>query len=896
MAELRCPNCGKANPDILNVCQFCQAPLKPESVLRIGDSPTKKNTGELESVLPDWLRDVRQQARDLAEEDAAAQKAANSKVQKKEPPDLLAGLASQTSSSDEEEIPDWLASINPSAKSKPAAPAASAPTPKSDFFAQFNQSEDKPASESTQEDVLSRMGDVAGQPPSSEEKDELSEWLAKTSEQPEEVVEFDSDPQHDVAWTRKESAPKEEEDLGWLHNLEEAAKQTGDLKTPKPDWTSNFETSSTPSQSAASQGDLSWLDSLGGIEEPAQQAPAQPNKSKDDLSWLDQFGATQEPLPPHDAAPDRPDSSGLFASEEDLKWLNSLGGTAEPSHPFNAPASDTSVGSDKPFEEDLGWLNDLSRTSESAQPSDTAQAMSSSSPQEDLSWLKDLGAESEPLSTPPFAESGIEGTSPRQTAPLGKKEDQEEEEPDWLKSATEAPSMPPPGDVSMDWFQGTSQPTDEKPGAMPASPTPQPPPFADPFSTANEPSIPSNQEVDSLFSMEMPDWLSRAEPETTELASPQSAIPAAEGEESLAPVDLPSWVQAMRPMEAVISETATSTGDQPEEKEGPLAGLRGVIPSAPIGSSRRPKAVSLKLQATDEQQASAVLLEQILGSETSPRALITSSFITSQHVLRWALSGLFLIVLSAVVFLHSQIMPIANLPTENDISSVVTGIPAGGKVLVVIDYEPALAGEMEAIGSPVLDQMVSSSHPNLSFISTSPNGSALAGRLIANTEINTGAQYLNLGYLPGGAAGVLGFLEKPAEIVPTSGVTSFSDYAAIVVLTDHAESGRVWVEQLQNRRQIDTALANQPLLMIASAQAGPLLQPYVLSGQINGMISGLSDAARYEVAKNIQLGIARSYWDAFGVGLMMAIALIIIGSLWSLYTGIRARRVEAEQG
>ena len=112
MAEVRCPNCGRSNPDSLDVCQFCQAPLKPDSVLRIGDTPIKKNTGELESVLPEWLKDVRQQARDSAEEQAA-QAAAKPKPRKEEPLDFLAGLASQSRSSDEEEDPDWLARINP---------------------------------------------------------------------------------------------------------------------------------------------------------------------------------------------------------------------------------------------------------------------------------------------------------------------------------------------------------------------------------------------------------------------------------------------------------------------------------------------------------------------------------------------------------------------------------------------------------------------------------------------------------------------------------------------------------------------------------------------------------------------------------------------------------------
>ena len=89
-----------------------------------------------------------------------------------------------------------------------------------------------------------------------------------------------------------------------------------------------------------------------------------------------------------------------------------------------------------------------------------------------------------------------------------------------------------------------------------------------------------------------------------------------EGEdETLTPVELPSWVQAMRPVEAV-AEATPSVDDQPTEREGPLAGLRGLIPIAPIGSARRPKPISLKLQATDEQQAGAHQRQRVQGDET----------------------------------------------------------------------------------------------------------------------------------------------------------------------------------------------------------------------------------------------------------------------------------------
>jgi hypothetical protein len=927
MAEIRCPNCGKNNPDILDVCQFCQTPLKPESALRIGDRPIKKNTGELESALPDWLRDVRQQARDSAEEEAA-QAAAQSKPEKNEPPDLLAGLASQAGSADDEEVPDWLASIRPVPKPSEAGPSTST-------------SQDKPANEPAQEDVPFPARNMADQTPSAEDKDELSEWFTKASEQPEEIVEFDSNRQA-AAWgsdfdsslpTRQEPAPKEEEDLSWLHNLEQIAKQTGDLKAPKKDldWTESFEMPSTPSQPASSQEDLSWLDSLGGIEEPLQQSSEQPTTAQNDLSWLDQFSGAQGPQS-LEAAPKKP------SSEEDLSWLNNLSSASEPSQPSATfvPEESVDAAPDKPIlsqplaSEDLDWLNSLGAASEPSQPVqpfevpeekpsssedlswlknlEGTSAPSPSLPQEDLSWLKDLGGEPEPLATPPFAEpESIPEEKPRrQTAPLGtqKQEPAEELEPDWLKSATEAPSMPAPGSLSMDWFTQQEQPfgTQDKPAEeKPVSPagTPQPSPFSDFLSTPSEAAPLSNQDVDSLFSVEMPDWLSQPEPAADELATPQVDLSSTESEESLAPVDLPSWVQAMRPVEAVISETALGLEDQPEEKEGPLAGLRGVIPGAPVGSARRPKAISLKLQATDEQQTSAALLEQILGSETSPRALARPTFIGSQQVLRWALTGLFLIVLSTAVLLRSQKMLVSPiLPVgASGVANVMTSLSADAKVLVVIDYEPSLAGELEAIGSPMLNQMVTFSHPNLSFISTSPNGTALAERLVTKARINLASdQYLNLGFLPGGSAGVLGFVERPGATISASGVGSFAEYAAVIVLTDHAESGRIWVEQLQNRKQVDPLLAGQPLLVMASAQAGPLLQPYVSSGQIAGMVSGLSDVARYESVNNIPPGMARSYWDAFGIGLMMAIALIIVGSLWSVFTGMRTRRAEAEQG
>ena len=505
--------------------------------------------------------------------------------------------------------------------------------------------------------------------------------------------------------------------------------------------------------------------------------------------------------------------------------------------------------------------------------------------------------------------------NPRHTAPLS--EEALNSMPDWLKSATEDSSvLPMDATTSMDWSTSKDKPVDEAPLRFDdfAQPTPSVQPQGLPasvdqnlFSTPSDSSSLSNQDIDSLFAVDMPDWLSQDEPAAGSSSAQPGGI-TSDVDDSLAPVSLPSWVQAMRPVEAAISDVYAVSADQNTEQAGPLAGLRGVIPIEPIGSALRPKSISLKLQATNEQQTSASLLEQIIAGETTAHPLKTTLFVPAQRTLRWVLSAIFVIGLGVMIGLGTTQMPVsAALPSAvSDASNVVATMPDGAPVLVVIDYEPALSGEMEAVAGPLLDQMTVLRRPTYSFVSTSPNGSALVERLLTNTRISKpapdglgyqiGNQYFNLGYLPGGSAGVRGFTEQPKVMLPAATITQFSDYAAVIVITDHAESGLVWIEQLELMKQTNPALANQPLLILASAQAGPLLQPYVSSKQIAGMVNGLSDAARYEFVNNSRPGIARSYWDAFGVGLFMAILAIVLGSLWSLFTGMRARRAEAEQG
>ena len=66
MAEIRCPMCGKPNPDDLAVCQFCQARLKPmrpashPEELPLGSQPNSQDDQFQDSNGDqDWLHQMR---------------------------------------------------------------------------------------------------------------------------------------------------------------------------------------------------------------------------------------------------------------------------------------------------------------------------------------------------------------------------------------------------------------------------------------------------------------------------------------------------------------------------------------------------------------------------------------------------------------------------------------------------------------------------------------------------------------------------------------------------------------------------------------------------------------------------------------------------------------------
>ena len=413
-------------------------------------------------------------------------------------------------------------------------------------------------------------------------------------------------------------------------------------------------------------------------------------------------------------------------------------------------------------------------------------------------------------------------------------------------------------------------------------------------------------DVDAVFaSMQMPVWMAGVNP--PEATSVSDLPPAAQEEEPIAPADLPSWVRAMRPVVSGVDQAAKLEADKHLEGRGPLLGLQGVLPALPGAAlpSGRPESHSMKLDVSERHQAHARLLESMIAAETQPLPLQGTGQFRSHRMLRWAISAILVVGLGANVLTGARNFPLpAGVPNESIAGiQAVESLPPDATVLAVFDYEPATVGEMEATAASLMHHLLLLKHPRLAVISTSPTGSALAGRFLAGALADRaymrGVHYVDLGYLPGGLAGVRSFAQNPTAAVPLGasseqvwdssvllGTRRLSDFAAIILLTDSLESGRVWIEQTAATR------GTSPLVMVASAQAGPMLLPYFDSGQADGLIAGLNGAAGAEIANNGLPGLVRRYWDAYSLGLYLAALLITLGSTWHVGIGIRERRAE----
>jgi hypothetical protein len=614
------------------------------------------------------------------------------------------------------------------------------------------------------------------------------------------------------------------------------------------------------------------------------QKPAEESAESIDLpDWFSDLSASEPTLPTEPVAP---------AEADHQDWLSNLGGAAPVAADISAEQEDTSWLSG--LQAQSGWMDNLGAAQEpSAAPAEEA---ASGLPD----WLGSLGAAEEPSAAP--AEEALPWMQDfQQPAELGQ---------DWLANAPTqevVPATEVPLDAMPDWMRdlsgappSASEPPVEEPATAPASP----------------------------FALDIPDWLLDGEqrpvalPEEAtavptggatsvftefpfeETPPPFAAEPAESGAEGLEPAQMPGWVQAMRPVEAVAPTQSAKDAEGRIEQAGPLAGLQGVLPGEDLSALYyRPPVYSSRLRLTERQRLNATLLENLIAEDARSKPVRAETSAAPRRALRLVVAVLLILALLGVLGsgLPALALPANTTPETQAFFNVLTGLLTPEQtslpILVAFDYQPALSGEMRLISQSVLEDLMAKNVRIIAF-STQPSGPAMAQQLLQDAQQMRPSyvleyQSLNLGYLVGGASGLQQLSLSPQAALPMTvdgkpawnqaplqGVQQLTDFRAVIVLTDDADAARAWVEQVGPR------LGNCPLLMVVSAQAEPLVLPYVQSGQVQGMLAGLSGAVQYEVLTQRTLGNARMVWNAYQAGLLFLLVMILIGSIYQAMRGL----------
>jgi len=463
----------------------------------------------------------------------------------------------------------------------------------------------------------------------------------------------------------------------------------------------------------------------------------------------------------------------------------------------------------------------------------------------------------------------VEQTSEEQDVPEPKSEPASEgESPDWLEamesedgvSEADLPHVPA-------LVGGAEEPADEEPGDL-----------------------------------GIPDWLGEIEPLEDESAStPQ------EGSPDLAPATLPNWLEAMRPVDTFRSVVEIEPeDDQAVESVGPLAGLSGVLLAEPVVAMPRTSSVgSLELDVSERQYAQAELLHRLVEEEEQEAPAMPKRGVRLA-VFRWAIAAVVLIAVSLPILTGAPSFALPSLePRElGALFNLVERLPLEQPVLVVFDYEPGYAGELEAVSGAFLDQMMARGLP-LASMSTRPTGSALALLALApfvdRYGYENGQNIVNLGYLSGGQTAVQLFAISPREAVlegfalpeqvqevwetpVLDEVEVLSDFGMVAVITADSESARVWAEQARPN------MGDTPLVVVLSAGAEPLVRPYFegTDRTIGGILSGLPAAVAYEL-RNGRPGLAQERWDAFGSAMLAAELVLLAGVGYGLFIWWKGR-------
>lgn len=268
---------------------------------------------------------------------------------------------------------------------------------------------------------------------------------------------------------------------------------------------------------------------------------------------------------------------------------------------------------------------------------------------------------------------------------------------------------------------------------------------------------------------------------------------------------------------------------------------------------------------------------------------------------------IFLLVAIAVTLplFSKAILHIEVSPTVKAVYDAVESLPAGSKVLVSFDYDPASAPELQPMALSFFRHCFSKDL-KLIIIGLWPQGPVQANIALADVfrdpeieakNLEYGEDYVNLGYMAGNevviqAMGTDIHTTFPAdysgnrtsELSLMKGVKNFDNIDFVYNLSAGYPGTQEWVQFAVDRFHATLGAGN-------TAVQAPGMYPYVQTGQLLGVLGGMKGGAEYEIIGN-RPARAVSYMFSQSVSHAVVVFFIIIGNL--AFFATRGKRKASE--
>lgn len=415
----------------------------------------------------------------------------------------------------------------------------------------------------------------------------------------------------------------------------------------------------------------------------------------------------------------------------------------------------------------------------------------------------------------------------------------------------------------------------------------------------------SNEPFSAFKIGEVPDWLENIGVESKEVPpfqemEEEKASYSSEGT-NIERGNLPDWLKAIRPIEAVTPELPKQKYQSSIEKSGPLAGFQGVLSSENVAKTfSAPPAYSATINITDKQKMHLKILEEVISPTLSSTATKKKqqSLLYRLEIYLVPFFLLLIIVYSSFID-HSSLNFPENLPADAvRFHTLATGYlnrsQSPSHVLVIFETDGSSYPELNLISEGFFEDLFNNNHW-VTTISTNPNGFLVAGKILSNVypkvpAYNHEERVTNLGYLPGYGPGIQAFLLNPRATspgmdlnlqlwkkVPLSEIDSANDFDMIVLVTDNSENAKLWIEQ------INLLVEKSDLLLISTTKAAPLMQPYLRTNQVDGMLSGMMGGLAFNLLSKTNTNDIGRYWAIVQLAAMVFVFFLLAGGVISIF-------------